>query len=81
MLREGERAVGDAVHEVQRDSVELLAVEHDKVVLEDQEREVGDENQPLPLVVPVIHPEKQTPHLLISYSMSGFSSLTFDPLH
>lgn len=58
MLREGEGAVGDAVHKVQRDPVDLLTVEHDKVVFEDQEREVCDENNSLPLVVPVIYPEK-----------------------
>lgn len=59
MLREGEGAVGDTVHKVQGDPVELLTVEHDKVVFEDQERRVCDENNSLLLIVPVIHPGKK----------------------
>lgn len=49
--------MGDAVHKVQRDPLDLLTVEHDKVVLEDQERAVRDENETLFFIVPVVHPE------------------------
>lgn len=51
--------MGNTVHKVQRDPVELVTVEHDKVVLEDQERAVRDENNSLLFIVPVIHPEKK----------------------
>lgn len=54
-LWEAEGAVGDPVHEVQRDPLDLLTVEHDKVVLHDQESIVCDENKTLFLIVPVIH--------------------------
>lgn len=57
MLREDEGAVGDAVHKVQRDPLDLLTDEHDEVVLDDQERVVCDENETLFFIVPVIHPE------------------------
>lgn len=57
MLWEAECAVGDAVHKVQRDPLDLLTVEHDKVVLADEERVVRDKHNALFLVVPVIHPE------------------------
>ena len=56
-LWEGEFAVRDAVHDVQRDPLDLLASEHDEVVLEDQERVICDENNTLFFIVPVIHPE------------------------
>lgn len=59
-LWEAEGSVGDAVHKVQRDPLELLTVEQDKVVFEDQQGAVGDENEALPLIVPVIHPEENT---------------------
>lgn len=49
--------MGDAVHKVQRDPLDLLTVEHDKVIFEDQERAVCDENDALFFVVPMIHPE------------------------
>lgn len=52
--------MGDAVHKVQRDPLELLTVEQDKVVFEDQQGAVGDENEALLLIVPVIHPEENT---------------------
>lgn len=56
-LREAEASAGDAVHKVEGDPDEALAVEEDKVVLEDQQRAVGDQDQALPVVVPVVHPE------------------------
>lgn len=56
-LRESEASIGDAVHKVEGDPDEALAVEQDKVVLEDQQRAVGDQDQALQVVVPVVHPE------------------------
>lgn len=56
-LREDEASVGDAVHKVEGDPDEALAVKQDKVVLEDQQRAVGDQDQALQVVVPVVHPE------------------------
>lgn len=55
--REGEASVADAIHHVERDLLDLLALEHHKVVLADQQEDVGDDNQALLFVVPVIHPE------------------------
>lgn len=57
-LWEAECAVGDAVHKVQWDPLDLITVEHDKVVLEDHKRVVGDENNTLLFIIPVIHPER-----------------------
>lgn len=56
-LWEAEFAVGDAVHNVQWDPLDLLTREHDKVILEDQERVICDEDKTLFFIVPVIHPE------------------------
>lgn len=56
-LGEAEASVGDAVHKVEGDPDEALTVEEDKVVLEDQQRAVGDQDQALQVVVPVVHPE------------------------
>lgn len=55
-LREAEAPVGDAVHEVEGDPGEAITVEEDEVVLEDQQRAVGDQDQALQVVVPVVHP-------------------------
>ncbi len=49
--------MGDAVHKVQWDPLDLLTDEHDKVVLEDQERAVCDQSETLFFIVPVVHPE------------------------
>jgi len=57
VLWEAELAVGHAVYDVQRDPLDLVTVEHDEVVLEDQEGVVRDEDEALLLIVPVIHPE------------------------
>lgn len=54
VLWEAEFAMVDAVHDVQWDPLDLLTDEHDKVVLEDQERSVCDENKTLFFIVPVI---------------------------
>lgn len=50
--------MADAVHKVQRDPLDLLQVEHDKVIFEDQERAVCNENKALLFIVPMIHPER-----------------------
>lgn len=57
MLWEVKGSVGDAVHNVERDPLDLLTVEHDKVVFEDQERVFRDQNETLLFIVPMIHPE------------------------
>lgn len=67
MLWEAEVSIGNAVHIVELDPLELLTVEHDEVIFEDQERVVCDKNQALFLVVPVIHPEENTGSLLDKY--------------
>lgn len=61
-LGEAEGSVGDAVHEVEGDPGEALTVEQDKVVLEDQQRAVCDQDQALQVVVPVVHPEEEEEH-------------------
>lgn len=58
-LRKVEASVGDAVHKVQGHPDEALTVEQDKVVLEDQQRAVGDQDKALEVVVPVVNPEQQ----------------------
>lgn len=55
VLWEDEFAMGDAVDNVQWDPLDLLTVEHDEVVLEDQERVVCDESETLFFIVPVVH--------------------------
>lgn len=57
MLGEAEGAAGESIHNVQRDLLDLFTVEPDKVVLEDQEGFVRDEDETLLFIVPVIHPE------------------------
>lgn len=52
-----EAAVGQAVHEVEGDLLDLLTEEHDEVILEDQESVVCDENKALLFIVPVVHSE------------------------
>lgn len=59
-LWEAEGTVSDAVYVVELDLLDLLAAEQDEVVLEDQKRFVGDDNEALLLVVPVINPEAAT---------------------
>ena len=60
VLGEAELSVGDAVHTVQRDSVDPLTVQHHKIVLADQEGLVGEDHHTLPFVVPVVYPEHRT---------------------
>lgn len=56
MFWELEGSRGDSVHEVQRDPLDLLTVEHDEVIFEDQERVVCDKSKPFFFIVPMIHP-------------------------
>lgn len=57
MLWKVKGSVGDAVHKVERDPLDLVTVEHDKVVFEDQECVVCYQNKTLFFVIPMIHPE------------------------
>lgn len=56
MLGEAEGTMGDAVHVVQRDPLDLVTVEHDKVVLDDQQGVFCDEDNSLLFVIPVVNP-------------------------
>ena len=61
---EGEVAVGDAVDKVERDPLDGVTVQHDEVVLTDQERTLCDQHQALLLIVPVVHPADTHTHTL-----------------
>lgn len=69
---EGELPMTDPVHKVQRDPMELLTVEHDKVIFEDQERVVCNENKALLFIIPVIHPERtENEYVRLTVGMVG----------
>lgn len=59
MLWEAEGPVEDAVNKVEWDFLDLLTVEHDKVILADEQRVLSQDHQTLLLIVPVVHPGEE----------------------
>lgn len=57
MLWKVKGSVCDPVHKVERDPLDMVTAEHDKVIFEDQECVVCYQNKTLFFVIPMIHPE------------------------
>lgn len=59
MRRERKGTLRDPVNEIKRNSLDLLAVQHDEIVLADKEGLFRDQHQSLFFIVPMINPEKK----------------------